>query len=103
MAINVKTQDVPSHVYVSFLGFAPIYGFGPYGYDYAYGRAYGHDLAGRNINLIVHAGTEVQSWALPVYFLIFSIIKNDFFAFFIKLIIYLCTSPIFKNPTPKSN
>ena len=27
------------------------------------------------------------------YFLIFSIIKNDFFAFFIKLINYFCTSP----------
>ena len=28
------------------------------------------------------------------YFLILSIIKNDFFAFFIKLITYFCTSPI---------
>ena len=28
------------------------------------------------------------------YFLAFSLIKNDFFAFFIKLITYFCTSPI---------
>ena len=28
------------------------------------------------------------------YFLIFSILKNDFFAFFMKLITYFCTSPI---------
>ena len=28
------------------------------------------------------------------YFLIFSILKEDFFAFFIKLITYFCTSPI---------
>ena len=28
------------------------------------------------------------------YFLILSIIKNDFFAFFIKLITYFCSSPI---------
>ena len=28
------------------------------------------------------------------YFLIFSIIKNDFFALFIKLITYFCISPI---------
>ena len=34
-----------------------------------------------------------QSWALPL-FLIFSLIKNFFFAFFIKLITYFCTSPI---------
>ena len=38
-------------------------------------------------------GTEEQSWALE-YFLICSIIKNEFFAFFIKLITYFCTSPI---------
>ena len=34
-----------------------------------------------------------QSWALSV-FLNFSIIKNDFIAFFIKLVTYFCTSPI---------
>ena len=28
------------------------------------------------------------------YFFIFSLIKNDFFALFIKLITYFCTSPI---------
>ena len=28
------------------------------------------------------------------YFLAFSLIKNDFFALFIKLITYFCTSPI---------
>ena len=46
--------------------------------------------------------SKQQSWALAVscraghfrYFFIFSLIKNDFFALFIKLITYFCTSPI---------
>ena len=37
----------------------------------------------------------LQSWArIYLYFLIFSIIKNRFFAFFIKLMTYFCTSLI---------
>ena len=35
----------------------------------------------------------IQCWAISEFF-IFSIIKNDFFAFLIKLITYFCTSPI---------
>ena len=34
------------------------------------------------------------------YFWRFSMIKNDFFAFFIKLKTNFCTSPIFKKPSP---
>ena len=37
----------------------------------------------------------VQSWALSVFFN-FSIIRNDFIAFYIKSITYFCTSPILK-------
>ena len=36
---------------------------------------------------------KIQSWALEVFFN-FSMIKNDFFAFLIKLITYFGTTPI---------
>ena len=45
--------------------------------------------------MLVFAQTVMVSRAGHLrYFFIFSIIKNDFFAFFIKLITYFCTSPI---------
>ena len=35
-----------------------------------------------------------QSGALEVFFLTFSTVKNDWFAFFIRLTTYFCTSPV---------
>ena len=44
---------------------------------------------------LYHHSTRLRAGHLR-YFLIFSIIKNDLYIFPIKLIIYFCTSPIYK-------
>ena len=49
--------------------------------------------------LATHVVANRQSRARSSFFKIFSIIKNDFIAFYIKLITYFCTSPV-KRPTP---
>ena len=43
---------------------------------------------GADVDDDLHNGPHAQSWAFWVFIKIFSIVKNDFFAFFIKLIIY---------------
>ena len=60
------------------------------------GAQYPGDVKGHHDYEACPTPAPGQSWALSGIFEFFSIIKKDLFAFFIKLITYFCTSPIYK-------